>query len=250
MDKHKRGSAYIMVVFVSFPILLAALMALAVSINSRNISARHSDFFGMYELASAAVVSSILTFEEAYMAYRQAAHRDALLHFGLVFDDYHVEYDENFRGLYENYGENDDVCEDIADNNEEDEFLPAEYVNRFRHYLVPMIWTHLKRSNVQSGNDLTRQFEIILGTDHVFYGTIRIIREVDRNTREVVGIYFRSTVTKRSDNISPMRASVRGIIRWPAPVERKLYFCEINQIKNLDYFTPWVVELKKYDRHL
>ena len=231
MGKRKRGSAYIMVVFVSFPILLAALTALAVSINSRNISARHSDFFGMYDLASAAVVSSILTFEYAYVANRQAAHRNALLYFGKITDG--INNDDN-DSAYDNAGDNYDNGE------EEGVYLPAEYVNRFRHYLLPLIWTHFEVYFGQSGNILTRHFEINLGTDHVFYGTIRIRRGTDR-------IDIRSEVIKVSDNIVPMRVRVRGIVEWPDPAERKIYFCEANLIKNLDFFTPWVVELKKYD---
>ena len=211
MGKQKRGSAYIMVVFVSFPILLVALTAFAISLNSRNISLRHSDFFGMYELASAASILEILTFWEQYLANRDAAHEKALIHFGKSAPEY--------------YG--DSVT------------LPADYINRLRYYLQPMIWRHFEESFGQQGNVLTRQFEIILGTDHVFYGTMRITQESER-------IVFLATVIKRSDNIIPMRETVRGIIRWPYPVERKVYLCETNVLKNLDYFTPWVVELKKY----
>ena len=263
---NKRGSAYIMVVFVSFPILLAALTAFAVSINSRNISARHTDFFGMYDLATAAVVSSIIIFEDAYLAYRQAAHRSALLHFRLVIDECYEESTKIFLGYNSNYGENDnnngelDVNNGENDNNsgenvnnngendnndgktdggyEESIVLQVDYINRFRYYLLPMIWAHFEVHFGQSGNELTRHFEINLGTDHVFNGTIRITRKVD-------GIHFRSEVIKVSDNIRPMRETVLGIIRWPPPAARQVYFCEENQIKNLDYFTPWVVELKK-----
>ena len=210
MDRQKRGSAYIMVVFASFPILLAALTALAVSINSRNISARHSDYFGMYELASAASVFMMLIFEEAYIANRQAAHRKALIHFEEMLDGY--------------YGERVN--------------LPADYVNQFRHHLLPIIWAHFERSFNQQGNVLTRQFSINLGTEHVFYGTMRITRASDR-------IYFWSSVTKNSGNIPIMRETVQGSIRWPAPAARWVYLCETNAIKNLDFFTPWVVELKK-----
>ena len=210
MDKHKSGRAYIMVVFVSFPILLAALTALAVSINSRNISARHSDFFGMYELASAANILAMLDFEAAYLANRAAAHERALLRFVELLPDYYYE------GVT----------------------LPADYVNQVRYYLLPMIWRDLEVSFGQQGNKLTRQFEIKLGTDHVFYGTIQLTRKSDR-------IEFRSEVTKKSDNIIPMREIVRGFVEWPDSAERRVNLYETFQIKNLDFFTPWVVELKK-----
>ena len=211
MDKQKKGSAYIMVVFVSFPIILAALTALAVSINSRNISARHSDFFGMYELASAANIFAILAFEEAFMANRDAAHRAVVLHFEELLEDYYED------GV---------IC-------------LADYSFRFRSYLNPIIWRYLEGYIGQSGNVIARQFEIKLGTNHVFYSTMRITRAGDR-------IYFWSAVTKRSDNIVPMRAVVQGIVRWPAaPAARDVYLSAISQIKNLDYFTPWVVELMK-----
>ena len=210
MGKQSKGSAYIMVVFVSIPILLAAFTALAVSINSRNISARHSDFFGIYELANAANVFAMLVFEEAYLANRAEAHEMALARFEEILPYY--------------YG--DGVI------------LPAEYVNHVRNYLLPMIWAHLEEASQQQGNSLMRQFEINLGTEHTFYGTMRINLEGDR-------IVFLTTVTKDSGNIAPKREEVRGIIEWPAPTARKVYFSETFQIKNLDYFTPWVVELKK-----
>ena len=210
MNKRSSGSAYIMVVFVSIPILLAALTALTVSINSRNISARHTDFFGMYELASAANIIAKLVFEEAYMANRMAAHSMALARFEEILP----------------YNYDDGVT------------LPEDYVKHLRNYLLPMIWNHLEASFGQQGNSLTRQFQINLGTDHVFYGTIRINLEGDR-------IVFLATVNKLSDNIAPKREEVRGIIEWPAPAERKVCLSETFQLKNLDYFTPWVVELKK-----
>ena len=210
MDKRKRGSAYIMVVFVSFPLLLAALTAFAVSINSRNISARHSDFFGMYELASAANTFAILVFEEAYLANREGAHRKTILHFEeLLYDDY-----------------------------EECEICLADYHFQYRSFLLAMIWTHLEDNFDPQGNVLTREFEIILGKDHAFCGTISI-------TQVNGEIRFTSEVTMESHNIVPMRAQVRGVVRWPAPAAREVRFSETYQIKNLDYFTPWVVELKK-----
>ena len=199
-----------MVVFVSFPILLAALTAFAVSINSRNIMARHPDFFGMYELAGAATVSAILAFEEAYLASRHTAHKNALFHFGLS-DDY-------LGGGY---------------------FYLADYVNRFEHYIRLAIWQRLQGNFTLRGNDLTRTFNISLGTDHVFNGTIRI---TTRDSR----VYVRTQVIKASDNIMPMRSTVRGVIYWPTPADTRVYFCDISIIKNLDFFTPRVVELKKY----
>ena len=211
MGKQKKGSAYIMVVFVSFPILLAALAALAVSINSRNISARHSDFFGMYEFASAANMFAMVALEEAYMAYREAAHSMALLQFEEMHYDY---YEEGVIHL-------------------------AEYAWHFRNYLIPMIWTHLEGLYGKGENVINWQFEIILGTDHVFYGTMRITRESDR-------IYFWSQVTKESDNIVPIRDTVQGIVGWPTPAEKEFPLYAAYQIKNLDYFTPWVVELMKH----
>ena len=210
MDKRKQGNAYIMVMFAAFPILLAALTVFAVSINSRNISARHTVFFGTYELASAANIFVMLDFQEAYFLYRDAAHRKALIYF-----------------------------EELLENsNEKSETLPASYVDRFRYYLLPMIWRHLESSFAQQGNVLTRQFEINLGTNHTFCGTMRVERASNR-------IYFRASVTKKSENIVPVITTVQGVIRWPAPVERKVEFCCNLQIKNLDYFTPWVVELKR-----
>ena len=210
MDKHKKGNAYIMVVFVSFPILLAALTALAVSINSRNISARHSDVFGMYELASAASLFAILAFEDAYLANREAAHDMALLRFEEVFDKYYGVGAINL----------------------------ATFFNHYRSYLLDRIWTDLQESFGQSGNVLTRQFEINLGTDHGFYGTMRI-------TRVGVRIYFWASATKQSDNIRPLNERVEGYVMWTVPESRDINIDEVSQIKNLDYFTPWVVELKK-----
>ena len=208
--KEKKGSAYIMVVFASFPIMLVALAALVVSVNSRNISARHTDFFGMYELASAANIFAILIFEEAYLANRAAAHEATLLHFEeLPFGDY-----------------------------EERVICLVDYANQYRSFLLAVMWEHLEESFGQQGNTLMRNFEINLGTEHVFYGTIRITRQNDR-------IIFRSEVAKDSANIVLMRSTVQGIVEWPAPTAAIVYLNEIFQIKNLDYFTPWVVELKK-----
>ena len=210
MDKQKRGSAYIMVVFVSFPIFLVVLLAFAVSINSRNISARHTNVFGMYELASAANVYAILMFEQAYLTYRNAAHSRALLQF------VEINGEDNVNGVT----------------------LPAEYLNRFKFYMLPMIWTNFEPHFTVSGNERTRQFEINLGTEHVFYGTMRITQESNQ-------IHFWTTVTKRSDNVIPLSETVRGIVGWPDAAERRIYFCEQSQIKNLDYFTPWVVEFMR-----
>ena len=208
MDKQKRGNAYIMVMFAMFPILLAALTAFIVSSNSRNISVRHSDFFGTYELASAANIFVMLDFQEAYYTYRDDAHRKALIHF--------VELLEN--------------------SNKKSVTLPPDYVNKFRYYLLQMIWKRLELSFGGQGNILTRSFKINLGIKHNFCGTMRIERASDR-------IYFRASVDALGIPFS--NATVQGVIRWPAPVYREVEFCDNFQIKNLDFFTPWVVELKK-----
>ena len=213
MGKLKRGSAYIMVVFVSFPIILAALTALAVSVNSRNITARHSDFFGMYELAVAANLNAMSIFEDAYFAKRITAHRNAL---------YPIVAHET--------------------NDGKSITLPEDYVNRFRYYLLPLIKTHLEGRFNRSGNIFTQNFTIKLGTEHVFYGRIQIRFESN-------GIYFRSEVTKQSDNIVIMRERTRGIVWWSNPTQQTVYLCETNQIKKLDFFTPRVVELMKYERN-
>ena len=235
MDKHRSGRAYIMVVFVSFPILLAALTALAVSVNSRNISVRQTDFFGMYELASAATVFAIHIFEEAYLVNRRAAHVNALLHFVTVSDENNLGLVGNFGEIYYNSGGYDV-------NDTKNVYLPADYIYRFKYYLLPGIREHLVNHFIfsRSGNNFTRSFTINLDTDHVFNGTMRITLESGR-------IIFLSQVTKASDNIIQMRLEVRGIAYWPDPVERNVCLCETNIIKNLDFFTPRVVELKKLE---
>ena len=210
VNKLKRGSAYIMVLFAAIPILLAAFTALAVSVNSRNISARHTVFFGVYELASAANIFVMLDFQNAYLANREAAHKRALTHFEDIF----------------------------VDDNEKSVNLPAGYVDVFRHYLQPMIWEHLELSFGMQGNVLTRQIVLNLGADHAFYGTMRVERASER-------IIFRAVVNLESDNIAPYRATVQGIIRWPDAAPRTVGLCGDFQIKNLDYFTPWVVELMR-----
>ena len=229
-----RGSAYIMVVFVSVPIFFAALVALAVSINSRSISARHTELFGAYELASAANIFAMLVFEEAYLANRDEAHKMALPQFIEIPKD--ACEAEDACESYDTY-EGDDIYE--GDNayevHEASVILPADYVNYFRGFLLPMIWGHLEESFGQRGNVLTRQFEIKLCTDAVFYGTMSI-------TKASGQISFLTTVYKGSDN-PPLRAIARGIIEWPRPVGRRVELSETFQIKNLDYFTPWVVEL-------
>ena len=210
MDKKNQGRAYIMVVIVSLPIMFSALTALTISVNSRNLSARHSDFFGMYELASAANIYAILVMEEAYLANREAAHISTLLHFEeLTHDNYHESV----------------IC-------------LVDYAYQFRSRLLLMIWSYFEDYYGRSGTAITRQFEIKLGTDHVFYGTMTI-------TQAYGGIKFLSVVTQESDNILPIRARVRGIVRWPTPQVREVYLEHVYQIKNLDYFTPWVVELMR-----
>ena len=210
VDKKKQGRAYIMVVIVSFPIMFSALTALTISANSRNMSARHSDLFGMYELASAANIYAILVMEDAYLANREAAHISTILHF-----------------------------EELPHNNyREGVICLTDYAYQFRSRLLSMIWSYLEDYYDRSGTAITRQFVIKLGTDHVFYGTMTIT-QADGELR------FLSEVTKESDNILPIRARVRGIVRWPIPQAREVYLEDVYQIKNLDYFTPWVVEFMK-----
>ena len=222
MGKKRRGSAYIMVVFVSLPIFFAAFMALTISINSRSISARHSELFGAYELASAANIFVMQLFEEAYLANRNEAHKMALPLFIEIPEDDH-DTDEA------------DEADKAPEAPETHVVLSAAYVNNFRDFLLPMIWGHLEESFGQRGNALARQFEIKLCTDTVFYGTMRITKESEQIT-------FLTTVYKGSGS-PPLRAIVRGIIEWPRPVARRVELSETFQIKNLDYFTPWVVEL-------
>ena len=205
MSKHSKGSAYVMVVFVSIPLLLVLLTAFLVSINSRNSAARHEISFTLYELASSKNALSILAFEDAYRFTRLEAHEKAVMrHVNFA----QVPIDGSFT-------------------------LPSVYPTTFRNYATPLIQTRLLDNFTWHGGALRHQFHIRVGETE-FTGTSIIAFSGNRVTFV--------TDIERALPVS-RRVSIQARVEWPEDAEKKVYFLENFQIKNLDYFTPRVVEL-------
>ena len=204
MKQNNRGSAYIIVVLASVPIFLVIFIAFTVSLNSRSISMLRAQTYGLYELASAANIIAMSLFEGAYIYNRNSVHAETIIYFAEYI--YHAEY-----GI----------------------IFPKQYINRFRDEITPLIRNRLMEYFTDSDGLLTRQFEVSIsyGSMDVFTGSTEIKFCINR-------VYFTTGIINAN-----RRVEVRGIIRWPCEIERKVYFVYEKQLNFLDYFTPWVVEL-------
>ena len=205
MNKKSSGSAYLMVIFVSIPILLILFVALATSANSRNSTAHHGTAFGLYELAHSANVLAIAAFEDAYKELRLEAHLSVLQTY---FDFMQMPVPQSLS-------------------------LPASYMCTFRRQLTPLIKTKLQEHFILQGSSLQRPIELQVG--QISFSGVSTIVFLEN------GATFTTTVSKSPSGRSSV--SVRGRLVWPEEAEKKIYLGENFEIKNLDYFTPWVVEL-------
>ena len=204
MNKSTRGSAYIMAVFVSLPILLILFALLAASANSRN-SLRHGSAAMLHEIASSANVLAIAAFEEAYKYVRHAAHMGVLSQY---FDFTQMP-----------------IPNKLA--------LPVSYTSTFREQITPLIQTRLKEHFVLQGAILRHPFNLQVG--ETGYSGVTTISFLDDR------VYFETVVKHNPPSRST--AVVRGRLVWQEGPVLEILLDENFCFKNLDYFTPWVVEL-------
>ena len=200
MTKKNRGSAYVMVVFISIPIFMGLLAAYAMSRTRIDLIPSYQAASGLYEVANSATIYAMLALEAAYLATREKAHEKSFADLGL-------------QAL-----ENGSVT------------LPATYSKAFITNATALIQEELEKSHGQKGAVFSRSFKLTVDGE-VFEGMSHISVKNE-------AFYFTTDVT------CPGASGVRvtGIITWPTQLPNNADFQSFS-IKNLDDFSPWVLEL-------
>jgi len=217
-NKNNAGAAQIIVVLMSLTILALAALLVAVTVNSRNISAGYRNFSGLYDMAVAGNEQAFRVFEEAFARYGNDAYAYAV---GLYLNGDAVDYKQIFYRDMKFY-----IEQELANN-----FTAIGFDNRF-----------------------TRNWTLSIDVTPQGIHELYIAETVVRISGAVYEIEtYVTKATNETENRPQNGVAVRSIFRWDEnEIPEILFRDEQNEfhylsfdINFLDFYTPRMLELTR-----